>query len=378
MIEEPLLPHPLLNIIGLMSGTSADGIDAVLLATNGQEIERTGYKIDYPYRLEVKKAIEAARQYPEDFLKDKNRRLALNQDISDDHASAVSALLQNTPKKCPLTCQFIGFHGQTIYHNSKQKQSIQLGDANRLASLSTVPVIYDFRRADLNAGGQGAPLAPIYHQLLFHQAGIKQASAFVNIGGVANLSFCHGDILQGYDIGPGNGLIDDICAREFGQPFDLNGQIAATGNINPHVINHIMADKFFSLSGPRSLDRGHFSPYLADPEFIQLPPADKIATLTALTANIIVNALSQLPIFPRHLFISGGGAHNQTMMRWIKTKCPHTLDIKPAEAIASDTDMMEAELIAVLAARFIYRLASTFPGTTGVHTPQICGVRANP
>lgn len=362
-------------IIGLMSGTSADGIDAALIYTDGKQIERTGHAATYSYPPAIREAIYAARENAADYLADPNRRDSLVRGITDAHAEAVISLTKQAGNP---DIELIGFHGQTVYHNPAAGRTIQLGDGTRLARLTRTPVIYDFRAADMEAGGQGAPLAPIYHQLVVQQAGTPLPALFINIGGVANASFIDDGYLEGYDIGPGNGLIDDLCQIFYQKPFDEGGAIAASGQNYQPFIDRVLADPFFQLAGPRSLDRAAFHHYLNAPDFASLPAADQIATVTALTAQAICHSLTTLPRQPSTLIIAGGGAHNHRLMALIKNSLPEGCAVLAASAIGCDADFAEAELIALLAARWQAQLPSSFPSTTGVRAPQICGICALP
>ena len=365
----------MLAIIGLMSGTSADGIDAALIHTDGKRIKRTGHAATYAYQPAIRKAIYVARENAADYLVDPYRRDSLVRAITDAHAEAFTSLKKQAGNPA---IDLIGFHGQTVYHNPVAGRTIQLGDGTRLAHLTETPVIYDFRAADMEAGGQGAPLAPIYHQLVVRQAGTPLPALFLNIGGVANASFITDTHLEGYDIGPGNALIDDLCQIFYQQPFDRGGAIAASGHIYHPFIDRVLDDPFFLLVGPRSLDRAAFHRYLNAPDFASLPAADQIATVTALTARAICHSLTTLPDQPTTLIIAGGGAHNHTLMAQIKDKLPEGCSLLPASTIGCDADFAEADLIALLAARWQAQLPSSFPSTTGVPAPQICGICALP
>ena len=365
----------MLAIIGLMSGTSADGIDAALIHTDGTRIQRTGHAATFAYPPEITQAIYTARENAADYLADPNRRDYLIRGITDAHARTVTSLRQQASNP---EIDLIGFHGQTVYHNPAQGRTIQLGDGSALARQTAVPVIYDFRAADMMAGGQGAPLAPIYHQLILQQAKAPMPALFVNIGGVANASFVHDEYLEGYDIGPGNALIDDLCQIFYQKPFDDGGAIAATGQIYQPFIDKVLSDKFFSVTGPRALDRAAFHAYLGQPDFASLPATDQIATVTALSAQALLHCLAHLPSLPATIIIAGGGARNPVLMAHIKAGLPAPCQLIPASDIGCDADFAEAELIALLAARWQAKLPSSFPATTGVSAPQICGIFAKP
>jgi anhydro-N-acetylmuramic acid kinase len=363
-----------------MSGTSADGIDAAIIRSDGTRIERTNHAATFAYPSNLREAILAAAVDAASYLAEPNRRAQLIQKITDAHCQAVASLREaaNFPK-----IDLIGFHGQTVYHNPALGRTIQLGDGGQLAKAANIPVIYDFRAADMEAGGQGAPLAPIYHQLILQKAAretsdIKLPALFINIGGVSNASFVMEDNLEGYDIGPGNALIDDLCQIFYQKPFDKGGEIAASAKIYIPFIERVLADPFFKMVGPRALDRAYFHSYLSQPDFASLPAADQIATVTALTARAAHHCIAQLAKPPKAVLIAGGGAHNHTLMAQLKAGLPRACKFIDARAIGCSPDFAEAELMALLAARWQAKLPSSFPETTGVTTPQICGVQALP
>jgi len=362
-----------------MSGTSADGIDAALIQSDGQGASILPERLCFPYRDEVQRAVIAARSNPADFLADPHRRTALQNGISEDHAEAVKALRAKTSVEIDL----IGFHGQTIYHNPSHGRTIQLGDGHLLARRVNIPVIYDFRAADMEAGGQGAPLAPIYHAVLLRQSGLELPACFLNIGGVANLSFVADNMpsahrLLGFDTCPGNGMIDDLAQRYFNRAFAPEGSIAGTGTVHEALVEQMLQLPYFKLEGPRSLDRASFNKILDWPAFLALSPTDKIATLTAFTAASICLAIQSLPASPKHIVLAGGGVHNRTLINALKRRLPDAVQLVYAEEIGADSDNIEAELIGLLAARYHFGLPSTFPSTTGVSSPQICGKKCLP
>ena len=365
-------------MIGLMSGTSADGIDGCVILTDGQHVTPTGLSLCQPYRPEVATAVLAARDDPAGYLSDPHRRQALITAITEDHTQIVHQLVQAARAADMPPIQLVGFHGQTVYHNPAAGRTIQLGDGQQMARQTGLPVIYDFRRADMDAGGQGAPLAPVYHQILLRQAGLAEPAAFLNLGGIANLTICSGDDLLGFDTGPANGLMDAVCQQELGSAFDKDGALAAAGTPSPPFIEAVLADPWFCLSGPRSLDWAQFTGYLQDPGFTTLPIEDKLVSLAVVTAQSLSVALSRLPFTLNTLVVAGGGVHNKTLMKLIKTNLPASCAVKTAEDINASSDMTEAELIALLAARHQAGLVSTWPQTTGTSAPQIAGVRAEP
>lgn len=364
----------MLTIIGLMSGTSADGIDAALISTDGQSECKQLDSHFAPYRPSTRTEIMKARSAPQHYLADANNREALIAAITQDHISAINHLIKNVTHNIDL----IGFHGQTIYHNPKRGRTIQLGDGNVMARMTGIDTIYDFRQADINAGGQGAPLAPIYHQFLVEKAGIPQPAVIINIGGVANLTYINtaNNQLLGFDVGPGNGLMDALLQRETGDPFDQGGQIAAGGIANMDFVETALLDMFFAENPPKSLDWGAFLALLEQPQLSKLSLPDAMATLCAFSAAAILMAIDDLPIPPAAAIVAGGGRHNQTLMAAIRAGLPDGCQLLDAGEYGLHSDMIEAELIGFLAARHHYQLPSSFASTTGAKSPQIAGVRA--
>ncbi len=365
-------------VIGLMSGTSADGIDGCIVLTDGQRVRRTDISLCQPYPIPVEQAIRAARRHPANFLADPHCRTALITAITDSHADSVNQLLRRAAEEGLPPVQLCGFHGQTVYHQPESGRSIQLGDGNRLARLCGLPVIYDFRRADMEAGGQGAPLAPIYHQILLRQDGCPHPAGFLNLGGIANLTACGDNHLIGFDTGPANALTDAVCQAELGLAYDKDGAIAGKGRISAPFLKAALQDSYFQRSGPRSLDWAHFSDFLQHPDFRPLSVEDKLASLTALSAQSIANSISDLPFALKTLVVAGGGVQNKTMLKMISDSVPDGITMIRAEDIGAASDMIEAELIALLAARYLAQLPSTWPETTGARTAQIAGIRADP
>ena len=353
-----------------MSGTSADVIDACILHTDGVSASRTGIQGSFEYRPDIRRAIMAARSDPSSWLADPHRRDALFKAITEDHAQAVLALAAKSDKPIDL----IGFHGQTIYHNPAAQRTIQIGDGEMMARLTGYDTVYDFRQADMNAGGQGAPLAPIYHQMLARDVGFHLPVLFLNLGGVANVSFVEQNRLTGCDIGPANGLIDDYCQTVLGLPFDDAGILASTGTINHSLIEDTLKHPFFALTGPRSLDRGTFSTVLHDKRIKNATPADALASLTEITARAVHHYIMVSGAKPCQIILSGGGIKNTFLFRRIATHLPQDMPCVTADDAGFNSDMMEAELVAYLAARRMANLPSTFPETTGASAPQICGI----
>ncbi|MGL4397603.1 MAG: anhydro-N-acetylmuramic acid kinase [Hyphomicrobium sp.] len=360
--------------LGLMSGTSMDGIDVALIETNGQDHVKRGAAMTFPYRDEIRALIGSAITDAAGLSHRDDRPGALphaEREITELHAAAVNAFLRKQ-SVARDTIDVIGFHGQTVLHKPRQRLSVQLGIGDMLADLTRLPVVYDLRAADIAAGGEGAPLVPVYHRALA-SAMPQRPIAIVNIGGVANLTWIGRDgRLIAFDTGPGNALIDDWMARHNAGAFDDKGDVAATGKINVDILHDYLMHPYFSQPGPKSLDRNAFDVSAVD----ALTLADGAATLTALTAETIAKSRALLPEEPELWIIAGGGRLNHTLMRRL-AGAVHSA-VVPAEAVGLDGGALEAEAWAYLAVRSLANLPLTFPGTTGVASPLSGGLIARP
>ena len=338
--------------IGLMSGTSMDGVDAALLETDGEDAVRPLGFVSLPYSEAERAAIRAA-------LGAGNERevRAAGTVVTDAHIRAVLRLLAETGAQ---DVRAIGFHGHTLDHRPQDRFTLQVGDAARLARETGLPVVADFRSADVAAGGQGAPLAPVYHRARL--AGEARPIAVLNIGGVANVTWIGQDGgMLAFDTGPGNALLDDWCRRHTGEPMDRDGRLAAEGRVDEGVLKQLLNNPYFAAPPPKSLDRQSFSSVPVE----ALSPADGAATLTAFTAAAVARA--PLPEPPRRWIVSGGGRRNPVLMAALPGPA------EPAEALGWDGDALEAEAFAYLAARRLRNLPASFPGTTGCPAPMAAG-----
>jgi anhydro-N-acetylmuramic acid kinase len=356
-----------LRVVGLMSGTSLDGIDAALLTSDGEEVGALG-----PART---------ARYPEPF-RDRLRTLlgrepradaedrAVIEELTDRHAEAVLILLSQAGLT-PADVDLVGFHGQTVLHRPDRKQTVQIGCGPRLAAKLGVPVVCDFRSADVKAGGQGAPLVPLYHAALARD--LPRPLAVLNIGGVANVTWIGDEAgspsLLAFDTGPGNALLDDFVLARTGQPCDVGGARAAAGRIDGARVMAWLRHPWFRRPSPKSLDRNDFR-FVLD-AVADLSPADGAATLTAFTARAVALALPTLPAVPKRWLVCGGGRHNETMMQMLADQLGGP--VEPVEAVGWRGDFMEAEAFAFLAVRAVRRLPLTLPTTTGIARPLTGG-----
>lgn len=363
--------------IGLMSGTSLDGIDVALLRTDGDNVVERGPGRTYPYHGEQQAMLREAITEAKPLLDRAARpgRLAeIEWALTDWHAMAVEAFCREAG--VPLAAvDLIGFHGQTVLHRPERRLTIQLGDGPRLARRLGRPVIYDLRADDIAAGGQGAPLVPVYHRALSRRLEVSP-SAFVNIGGVANVTWIGRDgSLLAFDTGPGNALLDDWALRHTGRPADLGGRLAFSGRPDEATVAQFLGDSFFEQAPPKSLDRMSFAGISLD----GLSPGDGAATLVAVTAGSIALARRWFPEAPRCWVICGGGRLNPAIMQAIRAALRLGEEgVIPAEALRLDGDAIEAEAWAYLAVRSLRELPITFPGTTGAPDELTGGVLAEP
>jgi anhydro-N-acetylmuramic acid kinase len=336
--------------IGLMSGTSLDGVDVALIETDGEGlIRRLGFAT-YPYDGPAREVIRGALG--------KKTDEAASAVVTDRHIQALRQFMKAFP--AAKTAELIGFHGQTIYHNPAQGMTVQVGDAAALARETGKDVVSDFRSADVKAGGQGAPFLPLYHAAL--AAGLKKPVAILNIGGVANVTYIGDGEILAFDCGPGNALIDDFMKKRTGKNFDEGGAMARGGD-------RWMAHPFFAKLPPKSLDRDAWKVGGIE----GLSDANGAATLAAFTVSAIARGADHLPAAPKRWYVTGGGRHNKAIIRGLR-KHLGFFAVSPVERAGWNGDAMEAEGFAYLAVRSLLGLPLSLPTTTGVPKPLSGGV----
>ncbi len=359
------------TVIGLMSGTSMDGVDAAILVTDGITIGAAGPTLFRPYgedeRALLRKALAEARTLAERTA----RTPALAEAeamVTAAHGEAVEALRAKYGKPVHL----VGFHGQTVFHAPDRRLTVQLGDGRRLAARTGVPVVFDFRAADVAAGGQGAPFVPLYHQALVRRAGLTGDIVVANIGGVANITRVGADgRISSGDTGPGNALMDDLMRARAGEAMDAGGAVAARGTARQDRVERGLSSAWFDLPMPKSLDRDAFDPgFVAD-----LALEDAMATLAAFTAGSLAKGIERAG-GARTIVVSGGGAHNPVLLRMLAEASG--AEVKRAADLGWDGDFVEAQAFAYLAARSVAGLPLSLPETTGVPHPMTGGVLAEP
>ncbi len=365
-----------LTAIGLMSGTSYDGVDVALIESDGEAIGRlgpTGYRpYSNPEREQVRRAIAAAahltaRSQPSKLL------IAAEEAVTDMHAEAVEAFLAANGI-APSAVGVVGFHGQTVVHRPEHGLSVQLGNGPALAARLGIAVVYDFRGADLAAGGQGAPMVPVFHRAMVRTLMQSHPIAVLNVGGVANVTYLDGDDLCALDTGPGNALIDDFICLRTGQPRDDEGRRAAAGRVDEDAVARVLAHPFFSRPPPKSLDRNAFRAWVAEEgRLAEKSTEDGAATLTAITAAAVARSVKVLPRGPVSWIVAGGGTRNPILMRMLTQRlAPARVDT--AADVGWSIDALEAQAFGYLAVRTVKELPLTFPTTTGVPRPLAGGV----
>ena len=341
----------MIRAIGLMSGTSLDGVDAACVVTDGVSVGGFGPRLTVPYSPELRQELRGLITLAPHLAPYDPRVLAAAEKLTLVHAEAV--------EKLGVRADLIGFHGQTILHQPEQRRTWQIGDPALLARLTRTDVAHDFRSADVAAGGQGAPLVPFFHQAL--ATDLEQPLAVLNLGGVANLTWLGVDgAILACDTGPGNALIDDWVQARTGAASDWGGALALAGRADEALLARWLADPYFARVAPKSLDRQHFAAMLDDLAGAGLE--DGAATLTEFTARAV--AQTRLPAPPRQWIVVGGGRHNAALMQALRAHLG--VPVRLAAEVGWDGDALEAQAFGFLAARVLYGLPLSAPETTGV------------
>ena len=346
--------------IGLMSGTSLDGVDAALVETDGEARMRCGPALTIPYDKALRERLRRA-------LGGRHPVRAIERSLTIAHAEAVQVLLKKAGLS-PGDIDLVGFHGQTIVHRPEDGVTWQIGDGPMLAARSRIDVVADFRSADVAAGGQGAPFVPVFHRALAGE--LERPLAVLNIGGVANVTWigrtaADGADLLAFDTGPGNALIDDWMLAHTGQPRDDNGACAARGRVDRAALDRLLSHDYFGRRPPKSLDRNAFDPAPVE----KLSTEDGAATLTRFTAAATALARRHFPAPARLWVVTGGGRRNATLMAALR-EVMEGVPIRAAEDVGWDGDALEAQAFAYLAVRSRRGLPLSFPTTTGVRRPM--------
>ena len=352
--------------LGCMSGTSMDGVDAAMLLTDGERICAFGKHSYRPYTAAEVDAIAAAQGL---WRNDRTAVLSMAEEtVHQAHRDVISSF---------AGAEVIGFHGQTVAHDPEQGKTHQVGDGKRLADESGHVVVWDFRTRDMACGGEGAPLAPVFHFACAKWLGETRPVVFLNLGGVANLTYVDPNApepdapgaLVAFDTGPANALINDLMVRRRNQRFDMDGKLAATGTCDHAIVDAVLSRPYFDRTPPKSLDRNEFSDVLDCVESMADP--DAAATLTTLSAAAVAQAVRFLPVHPSRWLVAGGGSRNRVLMSELGSRL--SAPVSPVEEVGLDSDMLEAQAFAFLAVRSLRNLVLSVPSTTGCSVPTTGG-----
>ncbi len=361
--------------IGTMSGTSMDGVDVALLETDGETVSRFGTYISREYspteRHILRSAVNAAQE-----ITDRNARPPAVDEaetlVTETHLRAIDELIQREGIS-HAAVDVVGFHGQTVLHRPERRLTIQIGDGAALARRLRIPVVYDFRAADVAAGGQGAPFVPVFHRALL-RAFDDGPIVVVNIGGVANVTYVDGDAEPvAFDTGPGNAPMDELMMSRSGKPMDEGGAVAASGKTDEALAAKALAHPYFAQRPPKSLDRADFARF----DLKSLSLADALATAAEIVTASIALAREHFPKEPKRWIVAGGGARNPTLVKLLQKKLAPAR-VQTAEDVGWQSSAVEAQAFAFLAVRAMKNLPLSFPKTTGVPKPMTGGVLAKP
>ncbi len=343
--------------LGAMSGTSLDGVDAAMVLTDGHAVQEFGPHAYRPYSAAEQAILRAALgKWP-----DEAGVAEAAEVVETAHAEVLSRF---------SGAEVVGFHGQTLAHDPRGRGTHQAGNGGLLAQVLNTPVVWDFRTSDVTLGGQGAPLAPFYHFALAKKIGANAPIAFLNLGGVGNLTWVDPSqpgpdvpgALLAFDTGPANAPMNDLIRARLGKAQDEGGTLAARGRVKKDIIDAFLAHPYFYRIPPKSLDRNDFAALLQAVK--SLPTEHALATLTAAAASAVAKGTEHFPSPATRLLVTGGGRHNATLMRALSKKLPCT--VEPVEAAGLNGDMLEAQAFAFLAVRVMRGMSTSCPGTTGV------------
>ncbi len=348
-----------MRALGLMSGTSLDGVDAAVIETDGHDVTAFGPGRYRPYSDKEQEILRAALGHWNGARVDAAARV-----VTAAHREVIAEFGQ---------VDIIGFHGQTLAHDPRGRGTLQAGDGAALSDVLGVPVVWDFRSDDVAQGGEGAPLAPFYHFACARWIGAQTPIAFLNLGGVGNLTYVDSSrarpedpgALLAFDTGPANAPINDLMQTRFGVAMDRDGELARRGVVRRELIEEFLSSPYFTREPPKSLDRNDFvftSSLVSD-----LADADAVATLTAMSVAAVRRGLAHCPRAPGRLLVTGGGRLNPVVMAMLDEAlaCPAA----PVESVGLDGDMLEAQAFAYLAVRVARGLPTSCPSTTGVRAP---------
>ena len=361
------LDKPVLTAIGVISGTSMDAIDVSIVESDGREKLSFGAGAGYPYPPETRRQLQALVAEAERAVTEP--LVELEAAVTAAHLDAVKRFMTEQGIK-PESVDLVGLHGQTVYHRPEIRFTRQLIDGPAVAQALGIPTVDRFRHADVEAGGEGAPFAPLYHRALAQ--GLEQPVMVLNLGGVGNVTYIDGDEVIAFDTGPASAILDDFVLRRLGKTYDADGTLAASGTVREDLVADFMVNPYFDRPAPKSLDRNDFHRRAQVVE--ALSDADGAATLAAFTVESVVDALRHVPKAPRRWLVTGGGRLNGHFMRRLHERLG--VPVEPVEAANWAGDVIEAQTFGYLAIRSVKGLPLSLPGTTGVPQP-LTGGRLN-
>jgi len=353
--------HPPVKAIGVISGTSMDGIDVSIVETDGEAFVKPGPGRTFAYPVDLRKTLQELIAQPQraqsEPLEDLERA------VTKAHMDAIRRFMEEAriPAK---DVGLIGFHGQTVYHRPEIRFTRQLGLGDMVAKELGIDTVDRFRHADVASGGEGAPFVPLYHRAL--ASSLPQPIMILNLGGVGNVTYIDGETVIAFDTGPASALLDDFVLRRCGLSFDENGRLAASGTVDERLVAEFMKNPFFDRPAPKSLDRQDFHARAKSVE--ALSDADGAATLAAFTIESVVAALRHVPRAPQRWLVTGGGRLNTHFMRRLHERLGVPVD--PVEAVGWNGDFLEAQAFGYLAVRSTLGLPLSLPTTTGVPHPM--------
>ncbi len=350
--------------IGAISGTSMDGIDVAIVETDGMSNVKPGPGHTYLYGDDLRRALQSAVE--DQAVAEHDPLEELERDVTDAHAGAIASFMREHGFT-KQTVSLIGLHGQTICHRPERRFTRQLGLGARVAQTLGIDTVDHFRHADVAAGGEGAPFAPLYHRALASR--LDQPLMVLNLGGVANVTYLDGETVIAFDTGPASALLDDFVRARTGKPYDDAGRLAASGRADPALVAALMQNPFFDRAAPKSLDRNDFH---ARAKIVDsLTDADGAATLAAFTIASVADALRHVPGAPKRWLVTGGGRLNRNFMGLLAARLG--VPVEPVEAVGWSGDFLEAQCFAYLAVRSVRGLPLSLPTTTGVKRPMTGG-----
>lgn len=355
-----------LNALGLLSGSSIQGVDAALISTDGVDVYDYGPCVNVPYDEALRDKIRSVIGRKPESEEELARIAEIEREITEFHARIVKDFIADYDVKIDV----IGFEGHTVYNNPAEHYTLQMGDGALLSELTGIKVVNKFHKADILAGGQGGPLEPVYHAAVCSDMG--KPIAVVNIAGLSNVTWIgsYGEMMA-FDTGPGNAAINDWVRKHAGMDMDYNGKLAITGTVNEQIVASLMRHKYFGKYPPKSADRETFKEKLEHLEGLSLE--DGAATVTAFVAeSIAYSILMYLPEIPKILLVCGGGAKNPTILRFLRQRLPDMI-VKTVSEEGLNSEALGAQSIAFQAVRRLYYLPISFPTTTGVSEPMIGG-----